>query len=593
MFRELEEILLGLKRTASLLEREEKRALLFAALIMLATGFLTNLPAVVLGRFVDQLTAAGDPTFSLALPFLIFIVIVILLRESLTVVRKYLVENVATQTEKKQTVGTIDRLLKTDIDFITRNRIGALHGRIFRSIQGLVRLIKLGFLDFFPAFFAALTALAIAFYQKPSLASFMILVIPAGLFIVVKQIASQKGIRVSLLRGKEDVDGKVVEMMGGLETIRVSNTSDIEVGGIEDIAERLRRIEIRHHISMALYDATKYLNEAFFYVLVVSMAIHFAVNGLISQGDILMYSILFVSVISPLREIHRILDEAHESSIRVQDLYELQHEPLDASFMAKPSPRENGTDIVEVRDLSFNYKDGKNVLKGLNLTIKKGEKIGLVGASGHGKSTFVKILLRLIHAYEGEVAIFGKDLRETSRGELADRVAYIPQKSYVFRGTIRENITYGCKRDARTEEVREAARRANILEEIEGSLGGLDGLVAENGNNLSGGQKQRLALARLMLGAPELLILDEATSALDNTNEAVVQKNLEETFSNATIITVAHRLTTLRNADRILVFREGSIIQEGTYKELSRKEGAFKEFLKQQLPKQKEAQPRF
>ena len=587
MFQEFQEILLGLKRTASLLEREEKRALLFATLIMFATGFLTNLPAVVLGRFVDQLTAAGNPTFSIAVPFLIFIVIVILLRESLTVVRKYLVENVATQTEKKQTVGTVDRLLKTDIDFITKTRIGALHGRIFRSIQGLVRLIKLGFLDFFPAFFAALTALAIAFYQKPSLASFMLLVIPAGLFIVVKQIASQKGIRVSLLRGKEDVDGKVVEMMGGLETIRVSNTSDIEVRGIEEIAERLRGIEIKHHISMALYDATKYLNEAFFYVLVVSMAIYFAVNGVISGGDILMYSILFMSVISPLREVHRILDEAHESSIRVQDLYQLQHEPLDASFTAQTSPQKNGTGVVEIRGLSFSYKDGKNVLKDLNLTIEKGEKVGLVGASGHGKSTLVKILLRLVHGYEGEVSMFGKNLREITRGEIAKRVAYIPQKSYVFRGTIQENIIYGCKRDASTKEIREAARKANILEEIETSLGGFNGLVAENGNNLSGGQKQRLALARLMLGSPELLILDEATSALDNTNEAIVQKNLEETFSDATVITVAHRLTTLRNADRILVFRDGSIVQEGTYKELSRKEGAFKEFLKQQLPEQR------
>jgi len=589
MFREFQEIYLGLKRTASLLEREEKRALLFAMLIMFATGFLTNLPAVVLGRFVDQLTTTGNPVFSLAVPFLIFIVIVILLRESLTVVRKYLVENVATQTEKKQTIRTVDRLLKADIEFITKTRIGALHGRISRSIQGLVRLIKLGFLDFFPAFFAALSALAIAFYQKPSLASFMLLVIPAGLFIVVKQIASQKGIRVSLLRGKEDVDGKVVEMMGGLETIRVSDTSDVEVRGIEEIAERLRRIEIRHHISMALYDATKYLNEAFFYVLVVALAIYFAVTGVISQGDILMYSILFVSVISPLREVHRILDEAHESSIRVQDLYELQHEPLDASFTATAAPRKDGADVIEMRGLSFNYGGGKNVLNALDLTIKKGEKVGLVGASGHGKSTLVKILLRLIHGYEGEVFVFGKNLRELSRGEIADRVAYIPQKSYVFRGTVRENITYGCKRDPSTEDVLEAARKANMLEEVENSLGGFDGLVAENGNNLSGGQKQRLALARLMLQTPQLLILDEATSALDNTNEAIVQKNLEETFSDATVITVAHRLTTLRNADRILVFRDGSIVQEGTYKELSKKDGAFKEFLRQQLPGQKEA----
>jgi len=179
-------------------------------------------------------------------------------------------------------------------------------------------------------------------------------------------------------------------------------------------------------------------------------------------------------------------------------------------------------------------------------------------------------------------------LKDVTREEVAGKVAYIPQKSYVFRGTIRENITYGCKRDVSTNEITVAAQKANILEEIETTLGGFEGLVAESGNNLSGGQKQRLALARLMLASPDLLILDEATSALDNTNEAVVQSNIEQTFSDATIITIAHRLTTLRNVDRILVFREGCIVQEGTYQELSQKEGAFKEFLKQQPSEQRE-----
>ncbi|MES2225785.1 MAG: ABC transporter ATP-binding protein [Patescibacteria group bacterium] len=584
MTNEFREILLGLKRVSSLLAKEEKRSLLIATVIMLVTGFLANVPALVLGRFVDTIVHLEHPTFSIAIPFLIIIVIAVVSKEVLTVFRKYLVENVATQTEKKQTVSTIERLLKTDIDFITKNRIGALHGRIFRSIQGLVKLLKLGFLDFFPAFFAALTALAIAFYQKPPLAAFMILVIPVGLFIIVKQVASQKGVRVSLLRGKEDVDAKVIEMMGGLETIRVLNTTDVEVRGIEAITERLRKIEIKHHIAMALYDAAKYLNEAFFYVLVVSIAVYFAVTGTISNGDILTYSILFLSVISPLREIHRILDEAHESSIRVQDLYELQHQPIDASFgeegIASTQTSENA---IEAHNLSFRYeKGGQLILNTVSLSIKREEKIGLVGASGHGKSTFVKVLLRLVHGYEGSVMLFGKDLEKISREEMARQIAYIPQKSYVFRGTVRDNITYGSGQRITDEQVIEAARKANILEEIESSLGGLDGQVAEGGNNLSGGQRQRIALARLMLQKPELLILDEATSALDNTNEAVVQKNLEHAFADATVIAVAHRLTTLQNMDRILVFENGSIVQEGTYQELSARPGLFKTFLTQQ-----------
>lgn len=591
MFREFGEVMRGFKRVSHLLHKKEKIGLFVATVLMLVTGFLTNLPAVILGRFVDTVIGMDSPTFSVAIPFLVWIVIIVICKESLTVLRKYLVENVATQTEKKQTVAIIDRLLRTDIgQFINKYQIGALHGRVFRSIQGLIRLLKLGFLDFFPMFFSAIAALAIAFYQKPALASVMILVIPAGLLIVIRQISSQKGIRVSLLRGKEEIDGKVVEMMGGLETIRVANTADVEVKKIEKVSERLRKIEIRHHLWMAIYDAAKYLNEAFFYVLVAGISIYFAVNGTITKGDILTYSILFMSVISPLREIHRILDQAHESSIRVQDLHTLSTQPLDESFDAgKTTAGRKAKNILDIRRLSFTYPGKEDVvLHNLNLRIPEGEKIGIAGASGCGKSTFIRVLLRLVHNYTGSIAFLGKNLGDLTREEIADKIAYVPQKTHIFAGTIRENITYGCSRKVSEQEIIEATKKANIYHEMRKALGGLDGRVAENGNNLSGGQKQRLALARLILKSPDILIFDEATSALDNTNEIVIQRNLERIFSDKTIITIAHRLTTLKNSDRILVFDKGRIAQQGRFSELARKKGLFREFLEQHHPKGKD-----
>ncbi|MEK6615298.1 MAG: ATP-binding cassette domain-containing protein, partial [Bacteroidota bacterium] len=230
--------------------------------------------------------------------------------------------------------------------------------------------------------------------------------------------------------------------------------------------------------------------------------------------------------------------------------------------------------------LSFSYSN--KILDDIHFTIKKGEKIGIVGASGCGKSTLVKILLRLVHNYSGKVYFFGRELSTIGRDEIADKIAYIPQKTHIFSGSIRENIIYGCFREKITdEEIIEAAKLANIYSEIETSLGGLSGKVSENGNNLSGGQKQRLAIARLILKSPEILIFDEATSALDNTNEAKIQKNIEKLFENKTIITIAHRLTTLKNSDRIFVFDKGKIVQEGKFDDLSNKSGAFQDFLKQ------------
>ncbi len=586
MNKEFSEILNGFRRTLRLMEKPEKTALIFASVLMLITGVLTNLPAVILGRLVDKLVGTEHFDLSIAIPFIGLIIGIILVREALTVVRKYFVENVATQTDKKQTVNVIEHLLKTDIANINQQQIGSLHGRIFRSIQGMIKIIKLGFLDFFPVFFSALAAIAIALTQKPLLAGVMILVIPVGLFFIVWQVSSQKGIRVALLRGKEKIDGTVVEMLGGIETVRALNTENKEVAKVEEVAEAMRKKEIRHHIFMALFDSGKYLNEGLFYVLVISLSIFLAAQGIITKGDILVYSILFLSITGPLREIHRILDEAHESSIRVNDLYDLLNQPRDISFQAHSKEKStlNNTNAIEVHKLSFKYGNSP-VLRDINIAIKNGEKIGIAGVSGCGKSTLIKILLRFVHGYSGNIEIFGKNLDTMDREEIADRIAYVPQKTHIFSGSIRDNIIYGCEREnIDNKDVIRAAKLANLYEEIENSLGGLSGRVAENGNNLSGGQKQRLAIARLILKSPELLILDEATSALDNTNETKIQRNIEQLFKDKTTITIAHRLTTLKNTDRIFVFERGKIVQEGTYDGLANQKGLFQNFLKQKEP---------
>ena len=555
---------------------------------MLITGILTNGPAVILGKLVDQLVAGNVIQFSVVVPFVILLSVVILVREGLTVVRKYLIENIATQTYKHQMIQVIERLLKVDIGgFLYQQQIGSLYGRIFRSIEGLISIIKLTFLDFMPVFFAALAAIAIAFLQKPLIASVMVLVIPTGLYLIVKQVSSQKGIRVALLRQKEQVDGKVIEMLGGIETIRVLNTVRFEVAKVEKSTEERRKIEIKHHIYMALYDAAKSLNEGFFTIVVIVLSIYLVSLGMISKGDILVYAILFANITNPLREIHRILDQGSENSIQVNDLYNILHQPLDLSFTEQAGSstnKENSNEsALSVNNLSFAYRSSEYImtLDNINLTIKKGESIGIAGASGCGKTTFIHILLKLIHGYSGSVSLFDEELGAVSREELADKIAYVPQKPFVFSGTIKDNILYGCQQTVSDEELFEAARNACILDEIQESLGGFDGTISENGNNLSGGQRQRLALARVMLQSPQLIIFDEATSALDNTNEAIIQQNIERIFKQKTIITIAHRLTTLKNVDRILVFDTGKIVQEGDFKSLSETKGLFQDFLQQ------------
>ena len=214
----------------------------------------------------------------------------------------------------------------------------------------------------------------------------------------------------------------------------------------------------------------------------------------------------------------------------------------------------------------------------MSLNIRYGETIGVAGRSGSGKSTWIKVLLRLAHPCQGHVYLGGAPLECCTREDVSRILGYVGQNPFVFSGTIAENIAYGNEKATR-EDVRRAAELAYIHDEIMMMPGGYDAEVTERGQNLSGGQRQRLAIARILLRQPPILILDEATSALDNISERHVQRALGLTSADRTTILVAHRLTTLKDADRIMVFDEGRIVEVGTYDELVQRGGVFTELV--------------
>src|SRR5262249_49715721 len=275
------------------------------------------------------------------------------------------------------------------------------------------------------------------------------------------------------------------------------------------------------------------------------------------------FSMLFLNVMTPLSELHRVLVEGHESSLRVGDLLELLAEPLDPSFNMPRSYEPKlrpGAPVIVVEDLNVEHvtPQGKHVLAldDLSLTIHHGETIGIAGRSGCGKSTFMRILLRLVHPNGGEVFLSGVRIEDVSRADIGKLIGYVGQSPFVFSGTIAENIAYGHE-SATMADILRSAELAHIHEEIMLMPAGYHTLVTEHGGNLSGGQRQRLAIARILLKQPPILILDEATSALDNISERVVQQALGVRCPDRTTILVAHRLSTLRDADRIFVFDEG------------------------------------
>lgn len=589
---EVRELFVTARKTWRMLSKSHRAALLGAVVVMAVGGVAATALPLLSGRLVDRVATGlqtGEPKAVVleAVAYLLgAIAILVMLRELLQVLRRYLVENTCTRIERHTTVRVISHLMQADLSNLTHEKVGAMHGKIFRSVGGFMRLLRLSFLDFFPALVIGVFAIGTAIWKQPWLGLAMLGVIPVSMSLTVWQLVSQKRVRLKLLRVNEEMDGTVVELLGGLDYVRVANANAHELRRVAKAAEQKRSKELKHHVAMSFFGAGKAVVEGLFHVAVLALAAYLAISGRISFGDILTFSMLYLSAMAPLNEIHRVLDEGHEASLRVLDLQELLSLPVDASFKTQThtQPRLDDTvAVVKVEGLKVEYAlpDGRpsTALKGIDLTISPGETIGVAGKSGCGKSTWLKVLMRLLHPRDGRVWLMGVPLEEVSRETISHLIGYVGQNPFIFSGTIEENITYGCAR-CLPEDVVRAARMAHIHDEIVALPDGYKTVVAERGANLSGGQRQRLALARVFLQNPPILVLDEATSALDTISERRVQQAIGTATRDRTVIMVAHRLSTFADADRIFVFDDGQLVETGPYHELLAQDGLFAELVR-------------
>lgn len=569
-------------RLFALLPRKQKLEFFIVLAILGISAVLSQMTPLAVGYLTDHVLAAKSATFQSVLPILLVILLVNVVNEVIKVIRRLIVEDAATQAEKNARQRAALSLLKAPLAYFREHMTGNIHGRLNRSLEGTVKLIKLLFMDFAPAVTTGLAAIVTIFMQLPfPVACMVILVIPVGTFIVFRQISTQKGIRVELMDTKADMDGTMVELLGGIETIRTLDSAQTESLRIEGQSEQLRKKEMRHHKAMALYDCLKFVNEAFFSVLVIGISVLLASQGVITIGTVLTAYLCFTQLTGPLRELHRILDEFSECVVLANDYFQLLELPLDFSYADVPIPAAvpSGND-VQLHGVWFAYpeKPDQPILQNIDLSIAPGKFIGIAGPSGCGKSTLIKIIDKLEQA-EGDVALGGAPLAAMSRQVLAQNVALVPQTPFLIADTIYHNICYGLSGEIPLADVQQAARKANIAADIEKLPGTYRFVLSEGGANLSGGQRQRIALARIFLRKPKILILDEATSALDNTSEKLIQREIERMKEQCgtTVISIAHRLSTLQNCDEILVMDQGRIVQRGTFQELESTPGIFRD----------------
>lgn len=575
------------KQIWRLVPRADKWGFAAGVLIMALSAAVETAIALLVGYFFTRVTKfAGQPPSQWS-RFVVFALVALagayILKESLQLLRRWIVSRTTTRIERDMTVRLVGHLLKVDLGALARERIGALHGRISRSVEGFGKFLRVSFSDFIPAILTAIFALAASIQQEWRVGLVMLCVVPISILITVWQVNSQKGIREALLHAKEGLDGTVVEQLGGLEYIRAANTYPYEVSRVQKAADSRREREIGHQLAMGRFDWLKAVNEGLFHVLIIGFAVVLAAYKQIEFGQVLTFSILFANVMRPLKEVHRILDETYDSSIQVSILLQMLDQPVDDSYgtVTMRAPLLDGSiPLLECQDLVVEYTtpdgEARRILNGLTLEIRQGQTIGIVGRSGSGKSTWLRCVLRLIHPAGGEVLVGGVPIRVLSREDIGKTIGYVSQVPFVFSGTVAENISYGCG-NVSPEQIQEAARQAHIHEEILQMSKAYDTPLTERGGNLSGGQRQRIALARMFLKNPPVLILDEGTSALDNISERRVRAAIENARQSHTVIMVAHRLTTLNQTDCIFVFDQGRIAEQGSFDELLARNGIFAE----------------
>ena len=570
-----------LKKIYKLLDTKQKLRFILIIIIMIVSAALAQMTPKEIGWLTDDILTKNEISFNKVIPFLVFILIVNVANEVIKIFRRVLVEDTATRTEKKARGMVIKSLLMAPLSYFRKNMTGNIHGRLNRCLDGTIKLEKLLFMDFAPAIFNAIAAIITIFLTLPiTLAMPMLLVIPIGVFIVLKQIKSQKGIRVELLESKSGMDGTIVELINGIEVIRICDSLDFETKRFDDKGEFLRAKEMKHHKAMAMYDCLKFINQAVFTVLVIGISTYLATKNIISVGAVLTAYLCFNQLLRPLEELHRIFDEVSECTVLATDFFKMVEIENDFSYLPIKTKSENKStnEIINMENITFYYSENEDkiILDNFNIDIEKGMYLGIAGPSGCGKSSLIKSICKLEKA-EGTIIVDDKNIDNLTRKDLSKLIALVPQSPFLIAGTIFENITYGIDREVSIDELEEAAKRAYIYDYINGLPDKFDSLVSEGGNNLSGGQRQRIAIARIFLRKPKILILDEATSALDNTSEKYIQAEIEKMKqeNNTTIIAIAHRLTTLKNCDRIIVLNKGKIEEDGKFDDLIEKNGMF------------------
>ncbi len=535
-----------------------------------------NLPVAfpwILKDVIDRLLAGRPSQTGLSLDQLMALsVILFLVLAAITYFRTLIADRLAQDMILDIRADLFHHLQRLPVDFFQKYRTGTISSRLITDAGMAQNLVGLMGTNLIMDLTSLGSITAIVLYMNWKLALVTYCTLPFYL-ILQKRVSQRLRETAKEARNRMDIiEGDLHETVSGIAEVKSFTFENEEakrfLGRSRDYLETVYENIRSHGFSLAAATALTRIPS----VLVIWVGAHMVLSQTLTVGSLMAFYAYLEMIYNPLRRLSELNVQLANSRAAIDRLFEFfDLEPETGHDAGPPLTVAQGTVLFE--DVVFGYQPGNAVLKGIRAQVPGGGRIAFVGESGAGKSTLIKLLVRFFEPWQGRICIDGQNTREVSLGSLRSQIALVQQDLTLFSGSIEDNIRVG-RPDASREEILRAAERANALSFIEELPDGLETEIGERGMRLSGGQKQRIAIARAFLKNAPILVLDESTSSLDAQSEALIHEALERLMETRTTIVIAHRLSTVMRADRVIVFRRGEIVQEGLHQELIRQAGS-------------------
>lgn len=552
---------------------------LFLAAVTVAT---TLYAPVLIGQGVDLIVAPGQVDFAGLGKILMQMGLVIVITALSQWLMNHINNQITYRVVRDIRTKAFDHLEVLPLKYLDSHPTGDVLSRIIADIDQFSEGLLMGFTQLFSGVITILGTLGFMFYINPWIATVVVLVTPVSLFVA--SFIAEKTYSMFKLQSETrgEMTSLVEEMLGNQKVVQAFSHEQASQQQFEEINERLRGCSLKAiFFSSITNPATRFVNGLVYASVGITGAFA-AVQGLLSVGQLSSFLSYADQYTKPFNEISGVVTELQNALASAARVFALMDEE---PFPAEPEDAvklENVDGSVSIDHVSFSYQKEVPLIEDFYLDVKPGQRIAIAGPTGCGKSTIINLLMRFYDVDHGSIRVMGTDIRQVTRESLRSSYGMVLQETWLKSGTIRENIAYG-KPDATMEEIIQAAKEAHAHSFIKRMPNGYDTVISEDGGNLSQGQKQLLCIARVMLCLPPMLILDEATSSIDTRTEIRIQKAFAKMMEGRTSFIVAHRLSTIKEADVILMMQEGHIVEQGSHEELLAKGGFYAKLYQSQF----------